>query len=85
MINGKPSQRFQACKGIRQGDPMSPYLFSICMEYLSRSLNALKNSMWFGFHPKCRRVGVISLLFTDNLLVFAKADKVSLGLVKSKF
>jgi hypothetical protein len=37
-INGKYTDRMEAQRGIRQGDPLSPLLFVITMEYLNRLL-----------------------------------------------
>lgn len=42
IINGQPAPPFVAKKGLRQGDPMSPFLSVIAMEYLSRLLRSLK-------------------------------------------
>ncbi|XP_059302007.1 uncharacterized protein LOC132053931 [Lycium ferocissimum] len=74
LVNGTPTTPFDAAKGLRQGDPISPFLFAIVMEYLSRNLNTLKFDKAFKFHPKCARLGITHLSFTDDLLLFSRGD-----------
>ena len=48
MINGSLEGFFHGRKGLRQGDPLSQFLFVMVMEVLSRMLNSLPQN--FQFH-----------------------------------
>ncbi|XP_075096386.1 putative mitochondrial protein AtMg01250 [Nicotiana tabacum] len=74
IINVEPSEPFPAAKGLRQGDPMPPFLFAIAIEYLSRCLNGLKKKCIFKYRPKCSKIGITHLSFADDLLLFARGD-----------
>lgn len=49
-INGELNAPFTAAKGLRQGDPISPYLFAVVMEYLSRLLSTMKEHKDYSYH-----------------------------------
>ncbi|XP_075096132.1 uncharacterized protein LOC142174238 [Nicotiana tabacum] len=52
ILNGGLTNGFQWKKGLRQGDPMSPYLFVLVMEYLNKALKKLKDNPNFNHHPR---------------------------------
>lgn len=85
LINGAPTPPFQGQKGLRQGDPMSPFLFAIGMEYLSRCLAGLGKQGGFKYHPKCGKLGLTHMMFADDLLMFCRADSTSVSILYKAF
>ncbi|XP_074315836.1 uncharacterized protein LOC141652088 [Silene latifolia] len=73
-INGSSEGFFPVQRGLRQGDPLSPYLFTLCMEVLSRLLRLLPSASGFSYHPKCVKLNLIHLIFADDLLVFTRGE-----------
>lgn len=74
LVNGSPEGYFKPSRGLCQGDPLSPFLFILCSEVLSRLLvREIDNGNLKGINI-CRNNPCIShLLFADNLIVFGKA------------
>ncbi|XP_021765919.1 uncharacterized protein LOC110730423 [Chenopodium quinoa] len=85
LINGFPAPSFEAKKGLRKGDPMSPFIFAIGMEYLSRCLDELRLTPDFNFHPRCEKLNLTHMMFADDLLMFSRADSVSVNLLFQAF
>ena len=76
-INGTPTGRIIPLRGLRQGDPLSPYLFLLCAEGLSAMLHqSLQNKKLRGVSA-CRRGPKVShLFFADDNLIFGRATVV---------
>lgn len=85
MVNGKPTRILKARRGLRQGDPLSPLLFVLVMEYMHMIMQGLKNVPDFNFHSKCERLSIVNLSFADDLLLFTRGDLRSVELVMETF
>ncbi|XP_047252321.1 uncharacterized protein LOC124887179 [Capsicum annuum] len=78
----RPKGFFKSSRGLKQGDPLSPTLFIIAAEVLSRSLKELlkqKNFKLFGMprgSPKLNH-----LAFVDDMIIMCKAELGTLKLV----
>ncbi|XP_074306342.1 uncharacterized protein LOC141641584 [Silene latifolia] len=84
-LNGVTFGFFQGKRGLRQGDPLSPLLFTICIEYLSRILRVVQRHRQFRHHPLCKHIGLTHLCFADDLIMFCKGDRKSIELLLNAF
>jgi ribonuclease HI len=74
LINGKPSPEFRPHRGIRQGDPLSPYLFIICAEVLSSLISQLQiTNKIKGITIATNAPHITHLFFADDSLLFCRA------------
>ncbi|GKC07707.1 putative reverse transcriptase domain, reverse transcriptase zinc-binding domain protein [Tanacetum coccineum] len=74
-INGYLHGYFKGKRGLRQGDPMSPYLFTLVMDVLMLMLKRRARDSDFSYHRYCSKFYIINLCFADDLFLFAHGDE----------
>lgn len=84
LVNGIPGTSFSPSRGIRQGDPLSPYLFILCAELLARNLSIAntQREKLIGVSVGHSRIGIPFLTFADDTMIFAKATDASCLLIR---
>ena len=84
MLNGSIGETFRPTRGLRQGDPLSPFLCLICGEGLSSLMKmATKEGILKGVKASRGGPQVSHLLFVYDYILFEKASrKVSINDVR---
>ena len=82
-VNGESCGHFRGAIGLRQRDPISPYLFTIVMEVLTLILKRkIGQNGQFKYHPGCAELQITSLCFVDDLMILCNGDASSVQVIK---
>ncbi|KAL0427111.1 UNVERIFIED_CONTAM: hypothetical protein Slati_2885900 [Sesamum latifolium] len=82
LVNGEHAGFFHSTRGLQQGDPLSPALFVLAADYLSRGLDRL-----FAAHPSMYyqapgRVRVSHLAYVDDMMIFTNICSQNMKLLR---
>ena len=79
LVNGSPMDFFGSTRGLCQGDSLSPLLFPLVIEILSRLLKRIEEGGFIrGFQANSRSQGglhISHLLFADDTILFCDATR----------
>ena len=82
-LNGEERKFFKLGKGLRQGDPISPLLFNLIGDVLTRMLSkAMENNLIGRLLTNFKYGGVVSLQYADDTILFSDCDEAHLKNLK---
>ncbi|GJY26444.1 RNA-directed DNA polymerase, eukaryota, reverse transcriptase zinc-binding domain protein, partial [Tanacetum coccineum] len=82
-VNGEINGYFKGGRGLRHGDSISPYLFTLVMEVFTLIMaKKVDNSSVFKYHPGCKELKLTHLCFADDLLVICHGSEDSVKVIK---
>ncbi|GAA0172712.1 hypothetical protein LIER_26483 [Lithospermum erythrorhizon] len=73
-VNGSLHGQFESSRGLRQGDPVSPYLFLIVMEGLTGILRKEDEEGNIDFYLGCEELKILNIMFADDMFVMFTAN-----------
>ncbi|KAL6197994.1 hypothetical protein ACLB2K_027786 [Fragaria x ananassa] len=86
LINGRTVGYFSCERGVRQGDPLSPLLFCLAEEVLSRGISLLVSSGQLQRISSPRNTLAPShVLFADDVIVFCRGNRRNLSRIMRFF
>lgn len=78
LVNGQPNGFFKSTRGLKQGNSLSPTLFIIATEVLTRGLNSLRQYRKFiGYGLPKQSPAINHLSYADDTILFCCEDRYS--------
>ncbi|GJS10576.1 RNA-directed DNA polymerase, eukaryota [Tanacetum coccineum] len=78
LVNGCPTSEFKFHKGLKQGDPLSPFLFILVMESLHLSFNNILSAGLFKGIRINDSLTLSHLFYADDAVFIGKWDKANI-------
>lgn len=83
LWNGEKTDSFTPERGLRQGDPISPYLFVLCIERLCHQIEtAVGRGDWKSISISQGGPKVSHVCFADDLILFAEASVAQVRVIR---
>ncbi|XP_058753509.1 uncharacterized protein LOC131626685 [Vicia villosa] len=82
LINGSPTDDFKARRGLRQGDPLSPFLFILAAEGLARLMHNTLSSHYFLPFSINDDLHISLLQFADDTMIVGTPSWENIGTLK---
>lgn len=78
--NKNRTSYFQPSRELRQDDPLSPLLFIICTQVLSKMIQtSFHTGTWKPITLKNIAINITRLIFADDIIIFCKSTPESLN------
>ncbi|KAL8139423.1 LOW QUALITY PROTEIN: hypothetical protein V2J09_005444 [Rumex salicifolius] len=83
LWNGEKTSAFRPTRGLRQGDPLSPYLFVLCLERLCHLIDeAVGKGDWKPIRLSRGGPLLSHICFGDDLILFVEASVAQIGVLR---
>ena len=84
LVNGSPSAEFLPKRGLRQRDPLAPFLFNVVAEGLNGLIRRAKEeNLYKGFQVGINNVNISILQYADNTIFFGEAIMENVTAIKT--
>lgn len=86
LVNGSPISQINPKRGIRQGGPLSPYIFALLMQNLTILINKRVETKQISTFKKHNNImGISYLIYIDDVLIFCRSKKESFKSINEVF
>jgi len=84
LVNGSPTDEFRPIRGLRQGDPLAPFLFLIVAERLTGLVRKTSNKkLMEGVQVGTREIQIDILQLTNDMLFFCHPSYDNMLVIKA--